>query len=280
MLRIVADGTVDLPKEWIDDYDIQVIPFPIQFGSRTYLQGVDLSDEEFFRLVRLNGVVPKTSMPSLGQFLQFYSKVAQPGDTVLSLHVSSKMSGTYNGALTAARELTDRFHIVPFDSWCGSAGLGFMCKEARLLERAGASLQEILNRLDFIRKNISIILTLDNMEFARMSGRISYMKAALVSLLSIKPIIVLKDGLLDMGDRARTRKRSVERVLDLARQRVGEQVVNVAVVHCNDLEAARAMVEQVKTLFHTQEVILTDLSIAVAANLGPGTVGIVLYPVA
>jgi len=279
MLRIVTDGTVDMPKEWIDDYDIHVIPFPIQFGSRTYLQGVDLSDEEFYRLVRLNGVVPKTSLPSLGQFLQFYPTVAQLGDTILSLHVSSKMSGTYNAAVTAARELTDRFHIIPYDSLCGSAGLGFMCQEARLLERAGASLQDILDRLDFIRKNVSIILTLDNLEFARMSGRISYLKAALVSLLSVKPIIVLKDGLLNMGDRARTRKHSIERVLDLARQRVGEQVVNVAVVHCNDLEAARAMMEQVKTLFHTQELILTDLSIAVAANLGPGTVGIVLYPV-
>ena len=135
------------------------------------------------------------------------------------------------------------------------------------------------NRLDFIRKNVSIILTLDNLEFARMSGRITYLKAALASLLSVKPIVVLKEGLLIMGDRARTRKRSIERVLDLARQRVGDQVVNVAVVQCCDLEAARALVEQVKTLFHAQEVILTDLSIAVAANLGPGTVGIVLYPV-
>ena len=135
------------------------------------------------------------------------------------------------------------------------------------------------NRPDFIRKNVSIILTLDNQEVARMSGRISYLKAALASLLSVKPIVVLKEDLLNMGDRARTRKRSIERVLGLARHRVGEQVVNVAVVQCYDLEAARALVEQVKTLFHAQEVILTDLSIAVAANLGPGMVGIVLYPV-
>jgi DegV family protein with EDD domain len=279
MLRIVADGTVDVPKEWLDEYDIHVLPFPIQFGSRTYLQGVDLSDEEFFRLVRANGVVPKTSLPSLGQFLQFYPKVAQRGDTILSLHVSSKMSGTFNTAVTAARELADRYKIIPYDSLCGSAGIGFMCREARLLERAGASLQEILNRLDFIRKNITIILTLDNLEFARMSGRISYMKATLVSLLSVKPIVVLREGLLDVGDRARTRKRSIERVLELARQRMGDQLVNVAVVHCSDLQAARAMVEQVKTLLHTKEVILTDLSIAVAANLGPGTVGVVVYPV-
>jgi DegV family protein with EDD domain len=279
MLRIVADGTVDVPKEWLDEYNIQVLPFPIQFGSRTYLQGVDLSDEEFFRLVRLNGVVPKTSLPSLGQFLQFYPKVAQLGDTILSLHVSSKMSGTYNTAVAAARELASQYKIIPYDSLCGSAGLGFMCREARLLERAGASVQDILNRLDFIRKNVTIILTLDNLEFARMSGRISYLKATLVSLLSVKPIVVLKEGLLDVGDRARTRKRSIERVLELARQRVGDQLVNVAVVHCSDLEAARSMVEQVKTLLHTQEVILTDLSIAVAANLGPGTVGVVVYPV-
>jgi DegV family protein with EDD domain len=205
--------------------------------------------------------------------------VAQVGDTILSLHVSSKMSGTYNTAVAAARELASRYKIIPYDSLCGSAGLGFMCREARLLERAGASLEDILNRLDFIRKNVTIILTLDNLEFARMSGRISYLKATLVSLLSVKPIVILREGLLDVGDRARTRKRSIERVLELARQRVGDQLVNVAVVHCNDLEAGRLLVEQVKTFLHTQEVVLTDLSIAVAANLGPGTVGIVVYPV-
>lgn len=279
MLQIVTDGSVDMPKGWVDDYRIQVVPIPIQFGDRTYLQGVDLTDEEFYRLVRANGVVPKTSLPSVGQFLQFYPKVAQPGDTVFSLHVSSKMSGTFNAAVSAARELAGRYKIIPYDSWCGSAGLGFMCREVRLLEQAGASVQDILDRLDFIRKNICIFLTLDSLDFARMSGRISYMKATLVSLLNVKPIVVLKEGLLNVGDRARTRKRSIERVLELARQRVGDQLVSVAVVHCCDLEAARALVEQVKTMLNTKEVILTDLSIAVAANLGPGTVGIVVYPV-
>ena len=99
MLRIVTDGAADMPAGWEKEYDIQVIPINIQFGDKTYLQGVDLSNEAFYRLVDESGKIPKTSQPSPFQFKEFYQRVAKPGDTILSLHVTSKLSGTFESAV-------------------------------------------------------------------------------------------------------------------------------------------------------------------------------------
>ena len=278
MLRIVTDGSVDMPDGWQKEYDIQIVPIPIQFGNRTFLQGVDLSNEAFYRLVRETGMIPKTSLPSPSQFSRIYQKIADLGDTILSIHVSSKMSGTFSAAVTAAKELADRYQIIPVDSGSGSAALGFMCREARLMEREGASLQSILDQMDFVRQNVSIVMTLDSLDFARMSGRISALKAAIASLLSVKPIVVLKDGLLGMAEKVRTRSKSLDRVLEIARQCAANSDVNVAVVHCQDPEAGKSLLQQVKSVLRCRDLVMTELSISVAANLGPGTVGIVVYP--
>ncbi len=278
MLRIVTDGSVDMPDGWQEEYDIQIVPIPIQFGNRTFLQGIDLSNEAFYRLVRETGMIPKTSLPSPSQFSQMYQKIAGLGDTILSIHVSSKMSGTFSAAVTAAKELADKYKIIPIDSGSGSAALGFMCREARLMQREGASLQNILERLDFIRENVSIVMALESLDFARMSGRVSAMKAAIASLLSVKPIVVLKDGLLGMAEKVRTRNKSLDRVLEIARQCAADREVNVAVVHCQDPEAGKSLFQQVKSALRCRDIIMTELSISVAANLGPGTVGIVVYP--
>ena len=157
--------------------------------------------------------------------------------------------------------------------------MGFMCKEVRQLEKAGASLQTILARLDAIRQNVNIVLTLDTLEYARKSGRVKALQAAIATLVKIKPVIILKDGALDMRERVRTRQRALDRILEIIYERVDDQLVNIAVVHSQSLEAAKMLMQKVSETFHVNEVILTDLSIGVAANLGPGTIGIVAYAV-
>lgn len=277
-LHIVMDGAGDLPQDWREQYSIEVIPINIHFGEQRFLQGVDLVNADFYRLAAESGRIPQTSQPSPQQFINFYNRIARPGDTILSIHVTGQLSGTLASAGAAAKELVGHIRVIPFDSASGSAAQGYMCKEARLLERAGAPLEDILTRLDFIRRNIFIILTLDSLEYARKSGRVKALQAALASLLNVKPVVVLKDGILDMADRVRTRTRSIERMLESAKARVGERKVNAAVVHAEDLEAGCSLMEQVRMKLNCQELILTDLSIAVAANLGPGTIGIVAYP--
>jgi DegV family protein with EDD domain len=154
-----------------------------------------------------------------------------------------------------------------------------MCKEIRQLENTGATLQTILARLDTIRNNVNIVLTLDSLEFAWRSGRVKALQAVVAALIKIKPIIVLKDGTLDMKEKVRTRQRSLERVVEIISERVGDQLVNVAVVHSQSLEAAKQLMEQVKRSIHINEMIILELSIGIAANLGPGTIGIVAYAI-
>ncbi len=278
MLRIITDSAGDMPPGWAEEYDFQVIPVNIHFGDQTFLQGVDLTDARFYELAEQSGVIPKTSQPSPHQFMTFYREIASPGETILSIHVTSRLSGTFASAEMAARELAGEFNIIPFDSKSGSASLGFMCKEARLLDRAGATLDEILARLTFIRDHILIVLTLDSLEYARMSGRVQALQAALASVLNIKPIIDLQDGVLDMSERVRTRRKALDRLLEIIEERVGDRRINAAIVHSMDRETGQALMELSAARFNLQELILTDLSIAVAANLGPGTVGIIAYP--
>ena len=278
MLRIVTDGAADMPGGWEKEYDIQVIPINMQFGERTYLQGVDLSNEDFYRLVEESGKIPKTSQPSPFQFKKFYESVTRAGDTVLSLHVTSKLSGTFESAMTAARELGDKFNIIPFDSGAGSAALGMMCREARLMERAGAVTQQIIARMDQIHRKVQIVLTVDKLDFARMSGRVGTLQAALASALNIKPIIVLREGLLDVAERVRTRHKALDRVLEILQAQFAQEEVNIAAVHACDLPSAQGLLERAMNIFNCKQLILTELSIAVAANLGPGTVGLIVYP--
>jgi DegV family protein with EDD domain len=278
MLRIVTDGAADMPAGWEKEYDIFVVPINIQFGDKTYLQGVDLSNEAFYEMVEASGKIPKTSQPSPFQFKEFYQGMANPDDTILSLHVTSKLSGTYESAVAAARELGGKFNIIPFDSGAGSAALGMMCREARLMERAGAATQQIVERMYQIRRNVEIILTMDKLDYARMSGRVGTLQAALASALNVKPIVVLRDGLLDVAERVRTRSKALDRVLELLLNRFDKEPVHVAAVHACDLASAQALFERARKAFNIRELILTELSVAVAANLGPGTVGLIVYP--
>jgi DegV family protein with EDD domain len=280
MLKIVMDSAGEIPDDWRSEYEVEVIPVNIQFEEKTYQQGVDLSNDDFYRLADSTGVIPKTSQPSPQQFIDFYKRIAQASDTILSLHVTGRLSGTFNSAVLAAQELKNKLNVVPFDSGSGSAALGFMCKEVRQLDRAGASLQAILSRLNAIRQSVNVVLTLDTLEYARRSGRVKALPAALAALIKIKPIIILKDGALDMKEKVRTRQRALNRVLEIVHQRVDDKLVNVAVVHSQSLDAARQLVQKVKDTLHVNELIISDLSIGVAANLGPGTVGIIAYAVA
>ncbi len=278
MLRIVTDGAADVPAGWEKEYDINIIPINIQFGEITYLQYVDLDNEGFYKLVDETKKIPKTSQPSPHQFAEFYKRIATLGDTILSVHVTSKLSGTYASAVAAAEEVKDMFKVIPVDSTGGSLGLGLMCREARKMDRAGKSAEQIVKYWESVRDRIRIILTLDTLEYARMSGRVGTFSAALASVLNVKPIAVLRDGLVNMVGKVRTRKVALERILDMAAEEFGMQPIFLGVMHARDLEAGNALMAEAKKRFNVKDATLADLSISLAANFGPGTVGLVLYP--
>ncbi|MCB9110812.1 MAG: DegV family protein [Anaerolineales bacterium] len=280
MLRIVTDGAVDIPEEWYKEYDLHRIPINVHFGEeKTFIQDEELDLDGFYKLVGSKSLPhPKTSQPSPHQFVEYYKKIAQPGDTILSIHITSKLSGTYASSVSAAEELKGTYNVVPVDTLCGSMGTAFMCRAARQMERAGKSVDEIVKYIEGVRSKAHVILTLDTLEYARRSGRVGTLSAALASMLNVKPIALLKDGLIDMVDRVRTRKAAIERVLEIGKEAVGDSPVYIGVMHARDLASGQALLEEAKKNFNVQESFLTDLSVSLAVNFGPGTVGLVLYP--
>jgi DegV family protein with EDD domain len=277
MIHIVTDGSVDMPAGWAEKYNIHILPLMVRFGERIYTSGVDIFPENFYQLVKQSGVIPKTSLPSPGKIAEFYRSIAKKGENILSLHVSSKLSGTFSAVQLAAREVENEFSITTFDSYAGSIALGFMCREARIMEIAGYNLQAILDRMESIKKHITVIFTLDTLEFAHLNGRVTAVQSLFGSLMKIKPIVVLKDGLLEMADKVRTRSISIQRIMETVEKRIGNKPVHLAIVHAGDPVTAADLVNQVKQRFICREVVVSELSIPVAANLGPGTIGIVAY---
>ena len=278
MLRIVTDGAGDIIPSWGKEFGIDVIPANILFGEKSYLQGVELDDEGFYKLVEESKKIPKTSQPSPHQFVEFYKKIAQKGDTILSIHVTAKLSGTYTSAVAAAEEVKNDFKVIPVDSALGSLGIGILCREARKMERAGKSVDEIIKYIEDVKKRSRVILTLDTLEYAKMSGRVKTLQAALASVLNVKPIAVLRDGDLKMEERVRTRKASLDRVVEMAKNEFGDKLVYLAVVHARDPKSGEALLEDAKKHFNFKEAILGELGISIAANLGPGTVGLIVIP--
>ena len=280
MLRIVMDSAGDLPFEWIKEYQIDIIPINVHMDDKVFLENVDINIDQFYSWVKKTGRIPKTSQPSPHRVIELYQKIAQHGDVILSIHLTGKLSGTYESAVIAAQELADEpYQIIPFDTLSGTGIQGYMCREARDLDRQGAGIEKIIKRLEQIRDQTEVIFTLDSLEFAQKSGRVKKLESILASVLNIKPIITLKEGTLSAVDKVRTRKASLAFILQEMADRMGEKVINAAIIHAHDLNTAQEISERIRGILNIKELFIEELSIAIAANLGPGTIGIVAYPV-
>jgi DegV family protein with EDD domain len=278
MIRIVTDSTCDLPEELMSLHDIHVVPIHIQFGAETYRDGQTIDKPTFYRRVEQDGMLPKTSQPPPGDFVRMYQAIARPADEILSIHVTGRLSGTFNSAQMAAEALADRIKVHVFDSWGGSAGLGFMCLDAVRMAEAGKSVADILKRLEVTRPQVNHLFTMANLKFAEMSGRVNKLQSVLASLLNIKPIVLAEGGLMEVADQVRTRKKAIERVISIARERVGEAKVNLAVIHAQAPDEAAEVLDQARRALQVGETFVHDLALSLAVHLGPGTLAVITYP--
>lgn len=278
MLKIFVDGSADMPEGWAEEFQFEIVPIPIQIGGRTYYQGIDIDSDQFYKLVLEEQNQPKTAAPSPTKIKEFIENVCDIGDTVLSINVSGKMSATVSMVQQAAEELKNKINVITIDSGAGSAVLAIMAREARMRERAGESIESIIQILEQIKNKVLVALTLDSLEFAYRSGRVGKLQVALTSFLKIKPIVTLKEGTLSVTDKVRTRQKSLERIVEKVKDQFGDEAIKVAIVHAQDQLTADILKEMVDQALNITETIFTELSISVAANLGPKTVGIVALP--
>ena len=280
MWRIVTDTTTDMPPEVVEQYGIRVVPISIQFGNETYLDRVTISEKDFYRLIEEKGIIPKTSQPAPGQFLQVYSALAEEGaEAILSIHISSKLSGTFESALQAAKMARDRIRVEVFDSLSGSAGAGFMVMEAARMAREGKAIEEVLERLAWMRDRTRIYFMLDNLKFPQMSGRITFVQHMVASMLRMKPLITVEDGLLVPVERVRTRARAMQRMADLVAEEFGDRPVRLAIAHARSPETAQQLLAMARERLNVVADMVLPLAISIAVHFGPGALGIVVCPV-
>jgi DegV family protein with EDD domain len=282
MIKIVTDTTCDLPPAMVEEYDITIVPINIQFGTEAYQEGVDLDWDLFYRKIEETGLLPTTSQPSIGAFAEIYRRLAREegADAIISTHVTSKLSGTYQSAFQAAEEVKDEVKVYPHDSLAGAPALGLACVEASRMARAGKTAEEIVARLDEIRSRINVLLVLENLEYPRKSGRVGGLSAALGSLLKMKPIISLKDGLLETVETVRTRSKSLDRIVELAEERVSTTTpINMGVVHARAPEVGEEMYKRVTERFNCQDSYWCELCASLTVHFGPGVIGLCFYEV-
>jgi len=275
-VAIVIDSAASLSKEMKKKYQISVVPIWIQFGDESYKEGVDLTCEEFYR--RLTGdTVPTTSSPPPNDFIQVYKRLAKKAKDIISIHITSQGSSTYQVASLAA-ETVKEANVVVYDSKTVSMGTGLLAVEAAKAAMQGLSKQQILARLDSLRDRLRVFVAIRTLKYLRKSGRVRKGQAILASILSIKPVLEIKDGVVKVVDHVRTFSRALGRLLDLAFEAVGNVPTIVAVMHANAREEAEKFAEKIRQKLNVSQLIIGEAGASLAVHGGPGMIGVILCP--
>jgi DegV family protein with EDD domain len=269
-IRIITDSTCDLPEQTVLQHRIEVIPLIINQGEKTFLDGVNLTREEFYRQLPGFDPAPKTAAPGPEIFRQAFEKLADEGAKfILSVHISEKLSTTINSARSAAEQYT-RVPVTVLDSGQLSLGLGFIVERAARMAEMGHRLEDILNSLQETMQQTYVFASLRTLEYLRRSGRMHFALARLGEILQIKPLLHMNQG-NPTAHRTRTQTRATERLLEWLKEYAPYE--RLAIVHAGVQEQAEAMRERIKEYFPEGDIPVVQITPVLGAHLGIGALG-------
>jgi DegV family protein with EDD domain len=286
-IAIVTDSSAYLPPELITRYGIHVMPLYVHFGEETFRDGVDLRAAAFYEKLKRAKILPTTSQPSAGDFMALYRRLVQQVDAVVSIHVTSKLSGTVASALAARKALQaeaaergdphPEIHVV--DSLLATGALGLLVTAmARMAEDAGSSAQKMVRSAEALIPRMTVAFVVDTLEYLRKGGRIGGAAALLGSLIQIRPILHLDRGRIDVLEKVRTAKKAMRRLMRIMEERMGRGApVHAAILHANRPDEAEELRQKVAGRLDCSELIVCELSPAIGAHVGPGAVGLAYY---
>lgn len=281
-MQIVTDSGYDLSPEQVKGFPIHTLPLKLTLSGVTYRSGIDIQPEEFYQLLEKTDDMPITSVPSPGEFIELYQKVAQHDPDILSIHISSGLSGTYNAAKTAADQV-EGLNITLVDSLSLSAEMGWQIEAAIDGINAGKGLNKILETIAQIRKQSEMVFTLPDLSYLIHGGRISHLKGLLASLLGIKPIIGVNksDGKYDDLRKSRTFKKAIQDIPLYIQSKFPEGTpLKAQVGHAGNPEAAEQLKQATESLFKCHWLPDVSISPVLGAHTGRGLVGLVFAPMA
>lgn len=276
-VAVVTDSTAYIPEHLTNGYNLHSIPLQVIWGEETFRDGVDITPLEFYTRLQNAKVMPTTSQPSPAAFKQVYASLLEQGFDILSVHISSKLSGTIDSAVQAKEMIqSDRIEIV--DSLSAGMALGFQALLAARAASEGKPLAEIKSMAEKANDLTGVLFAVSTLEFLHRGGRIGGAQAFLGTALGLKPILGLADGKIVAVEKIRTMNKAIDRVIDLTVERIGgRRPVRLAALHANAPAEAERLLEKLCQRFNPADIaeaFSASVSPVIGTHTGPGTVGV------
>jgi DegV family protein with EDD domain len=281
-VRIVTDSTSDIPLFLRQLLNIEIVHLKVQFGEETYVDGVTIVPEQFYEKLAASSQLPTTSQPSPVDFVEVYHQLADhsPGTQIISIHLSSTFSGTYQSALLAKSMMKGKADIHVIDSRSASFGCGAMAVAAARAARDGKSAEQCIQAAQSVFQRMNIYFLVDTLDYLQKGGRIGKAASLIGSLLAIKPILTIdNDGQVASVEKARGHKKAVGRIVERLQETFGDTPLSLVVAHANAQTSAEQFAELLKASLHTEEILYTSLGPVIGAHVGPGTLAVFACPV-
>lgn len=275
-VAIVTDSTAYLPPEIIQQYNISITPLSVIWGNDVYRDGVDILPDEFYKRLSNSKVMPTTSQVTPGVMQSTFESLLEQGHDVLGIFVSSKISGTFQSAVQACGMIQGAENkIALVDSLWTTMALGMPVLTAARAAQAGENLSGCQKVAENACKHIGVLFAMETLEFMRRGGRIGGAQALLGSVLNIKPVLEMRDGVIEAVDKVRTKQKAIQRVVDVVAERIkGKAPIRLAVTHANAEADARSLLELARKELNPVETFFCPLSPVIGTHTGPGTVAL------
>ena len=273
-IKIVTDSTCDLPKEFVEKFDIKVVPLSVNFGDDSYLDGIEISNKEFYDRLRNSDKLPTTSQVSPGEFVEVFKEILDKDDEVLGIFLAKEFSGTFPSAKIAKDIIkSDKIHLI--DSRGVTGALAAVVLAAGDLVHRGLSIENIELRLEEFIRNSESVLVIDTLEYLVKGGRISKAQGAIGSVLSVKPVLTIGDGKLDTLAKVRGRKKGIKWMIDWVKDnRFDLSDKRVFILDTDDPKFHQDIKDALLENFEVGEIIDIEVGAVVGTHSGPGCGGI------
>lgn len=277
-IRVVTDSTANLPADLVARKGIEIVPLQVLFGSESFADGIDLTNEQFYERLKQCRTLPTTSQPSPGQFAAAYRRLLNDGaSSIVSLHISRHLSGTYAAAV-AGRELVPEAQITVIDTLSVTLGLGLLAVRAVDAVAEGQSHDDVVALIERLSPRTRVFFVVDTLEYLQKGGRIGAASAFLGSLLSLKPILAIREGVVQPVERVRTKSRALDHLVKIVAQEVPPgNALRAAVLHFRALADATNLAESLQKTYRCQDIFIGEVGPVIATHAGPGAVGVAYY---
>ena len=275
-MKIVTDSTADLPQELVEAYDIEIVPLTVRLGDRAFRDYFDVSPVEFYQMLKEVEAFPTTSQPSVEEFARMYRKLGNE-ERILSIHISAELSATCQSASVAVQQLPD-WDVTVMDSRLTSAGLGLIVLEAAKAAKAGADAEDVVDLVEKLKSGIKVYFSVDRLDYLQKGGRIGKAQAFVGTMMKIKPLLALEDGLVVPVERIRGGSKFIRRITELVEEDArGGKAVKASFVWGEDEAQITRLIEQLSDSVHLEELYRRHIGTVITSHAGPTTFGVAYF---